>query len=242
MADDTKNIPVKRVLAQAYQYFCQNQKVLRYFWLGNLALLSVFSFIPQGFSNPLSMLWLVAYYVFWCGFFRVYYHKQPYFMTKTIFGSMVPSTKIFFITLFAAFLLVILPYLPLLMGFNDRYLLFFEKYMAALQNVEGSLLNRLVFTGVLVLISPLIICRPFFAWISSLQGLNGSMRKAFRKTEDNYWNFVLIMLLLNIPCVVAFELDLFLGCHGWLAVGFYSLFFIYFNLVFAKLYDFFYEN
>lgn len=242
MADEIKRLPVKEIFNKAFRYFQANQKTLRFFWLANLILLGIFSLIPKGFSNPYSMLWLLVYYVYWCGFFRLYYQKKPYFFTKEIFGSMVPSTKIFFITLFAAFLLVILPYLPLLMGFNDSYLIFFERYMEALQNVEGSLLNRMAFTIVLILISPLIICRPFFAWISALQGYNGSMRKAFRKTEGNYWNFVTVMFLLNLPCALIYELDLYLSCHGWLSGVFYSLFFLYLNLVFAKMYDFFYND
>lgn len=242
MSDEVKHIPVWKIFKQAADYFHANQRTLRLFWLANLLFVVLFALIPRGFSNPLSMIWLLLYYVFWCGFFRVYYQKKPYFLTMDIFGSMVPSTKIFFITLFAALVLVILPYLPLLMGFNDRYLLFFEKYMEALQNVEGSFLNRLAFTALLILISPLIICRPFFAWISALQGLNGSMRKAFRRTAGNYWNFVTIMLILNIPCVLIYEIDLYLDCHGWLAGTFYSLFFLYYNLVYAKLYDFFYND
>ena len=128
------------------------------------------------------------------------------------------------------------------LGFDDKYLLFFEKYMEALQNVEASILNQVVLAVILLIISPLIICRPYFAWISSLQGLNASMRKAFRKTEGNYGNFMLIMLILNIPCLIVYELDMYLECHGWLSVGFYSIFFIYLNLVFAKLYEFFYND
>lgn len=242
MADEVKKIHIRETFHDAFVYLQTHQNVLRLFWIANFFWLSVFGFIPGGFSNPLSMLWLLVYYVYWCGFFRVYYNKKPYFLTTSVFGSMVPSTKIFFITLFAALLLVMLPYLPLLMGFNEEYLLFFEKYMDALQNVEASMLNRLLFSLVLVLISPLIICRPFFAWISSLQGLNGSMRKAFRKTSGNYGNFAGIMFILNLPCVFVYELDLYAGCGGWLSIAFYSIFFIYFNLVFAKLYDYFYSD
>jgi len=242
MAEKIKHIPVGRILREAWETLQQRQSFRRRFWIANFLFLAVFSFIPNGFSNPLSMLWLIAYYIFWCGFFRIYYHKKPYFLTMDLFGSMVPSTKIFFITLFAAFTLVVLPYMPLLMGFNEAYLAFFEKYMDALQNVEAGFINRTVFGVVLILLSPLIICRPYFACISALQGLNASMRKAFRKTSGNYRNFVILMLFLNLPCVAIYEADQYLECHGWLSCGFYSIFFIYFNLVFAKLYDFFYND
>ena len=114
-----------------------SSKQLRYFWLANFAFLSAFALIPDGLSNPLSIVWLMLYYIYWCGFFRVYFKKKPYFLTMDIFGSIIPSTKIFFITVLAAFLLIILLYLPLFMWFNEKYLLFFEKYMEALQNAGG---------------------------------------------------------------------------------------------------------
>lgn len=242
MADDIKKIQVRNTFKSALHYFKANQKIMILFWLANAVLLGIFSLISGGFANPLSIVWLMLYYFYWCGFFRVYFKKKPYFLTMDIFGSIVPSTKIFFITIFFAFLLVLIPFLPLFMGFNDKYLVYFEAYMDALENVEANILNQMVFSAVLLMVSPQIICRPFFAWIASLQGLNGSLRKAFRRTEGNYWNFILIMLILNAPCFIIYELDLYLGCHGWLTGSFCSVFFLYLNLVFAKLYDFFYND
>ena len=242
MAEEIKNIPIEKIFKASLAHLHTSQPVLRCFWLANFVILGAFALIPGGLSNPLSIVWLLCYYVYWCGFFRFYFKKKPYFLTIDIFGSIVPSTKIFFITVLAAFLLIILPYLPLFMGFNEKYLLFFEKYMQALQNAEANIINQIILSAVLLIISPLIICRPYFAWISSLQGLNGSMRKAFHKTEGNYWRFVWIMIVLNLPSLAIYEMDKYLGCHGWLSVGFYSIFFIYLNLVFAKLYDFFYNE
>lgn len=238
----TKQFKIMGIFTEAADYFTSHQSVLRFFWLANLALSFCFCFIPNGFSNPLSIAWLAIYYVYWCGFFRAYYHKKPYFLSSNIFGSMVPSTKIFFITFSVLFILVILPYLPLLMGFNDRYLEFFEKYMEALQNMETGFINQMFFGVILLFISPLIICRPFFAWIAALLGYNGSMRRAFSKTVGHYWHFVSIMFILNLPCTLVLVADDYLGCSGWLFVAFYSIFFIYFNLVFAKMYDFFYNE
>lgn len=242
MREETRQLNLKQIFSDAAGYLESHQRELRWFWLANLALLTGFRFLDGGFSNPLSIGWLAVYYIYWCGFFRVYYQKKPYFLSTSIFGSIVPSTKMVFLTLLAAFALVLLPYIPLLMGFNDRYLTFFEKYMEALQNMEADLLNQLILSFILILLSPQLICRPFFAWIAALQGYNGSLRKAFRKTAGNYGKFVLAMLLLNMPCVVILELDQYMDCHGWLAVVFYSIFFIYLNLVFAKMYDFFYNE
>ena len=128
------------------------------------------------------------------------------------------------------------------MGFNEKYLLFFEKYMLTLQNIEGDVVNQFIFSGILLIASPIIIARPFFAWMSSLQGLNGSFKKAFRKTQGNYWRFLFIMVFLNIPCVIFYEVDKVLCLNGWLSTFVCAGFFVYFNLAFAKMYDFFYEE
>lgn len=242
MAETLKKLNIKEVFSGAALQLETNSRVLRWFWLANMVFLSAFRFIDGGFSNPLSIVWLGVYYVYWCVFFRVCYHKKPYLQTKVIIGSIVPSTKIVFITLIFAFLLVLLPFLPLFMGFNNQYLLFFEKYMMALQNMEAGILNQTIFALILILVSPQILCRPYFAWIASLLGQRGSLRKAFRKTAGNNLRFMAVMFLLNLPCVIIWEADLYLGCEGWLAVAFYSIFFLYINLVFAKMYDFFYNT
>lgn len=242
MTESIKQIPLKTVFQSAYIYMRRHAMPIRLFIGINFVFLAAFRFIAGGFSNPWSMLWLLGYYMFWCAFFRYRFERRPYLTARVVFGSMIPSTKIFFITFVAAFLLVILPYLPLLMGFTDKYLAFFEKYMLVLQNVDADFLNVCIFTFVLLLISPFIICRPFFAWMASLQDMEAFMSKAFEKTRGNYGRFVQLMMLLNVPCVVVFELDKLLGCRGWFTVGFYAIFFVYFNLVFAELDDFFYPE
>ncbi len=242
MAESIKYIPVKQIFWQAYLYMQNNLKQIRLFWLANFALFALYSLIPQDAPTPLPVLAVLSYYYFLFVFFRVYFHKKPYFLTMDFFGSVIPSTKMFFFMFVVVFLLVILPFLPLFMGFNEQYLLWFEKYMAALQNIEGSILNQMVFAAVLLFLSPFIISRPTFAWLSALQGLNGSMHKAFRKTQGNYWRFVLVIALLDIPCFAAYGADVLLGCHNWLFLAFGSLFCLYFSVVFAKLYDFFYTE
>lgn len=242
MRDEIKHIPLRRVFISAYIYMRKHLKAMRFFVALNFLFLGGFQFIPKGFSNPWSMLWLLLYYMYWCAFFRYRFQHKPYLTARVVFGSMVPSTKIFFITLTMAFLLVVLPYLPLLMGFTDEYLIFFEKYMLALQNVEADFLNVSVFTLILLLVSPFIICRPFFAYMASLQDMEAFMSKAFERTRGNYWRFVSLMAILNIPTMLVFEVDKILSCQGWFTVGFYALFFVYFNLVFAELDDFFYTK
>lgn len=242
MAEEIKKFPILKICAEAFDYAKMHSKTLCIFWIVNFLFLAVFEFIKNGFSNPLSMLWLAFYYIYWCVFFRIYYNKKPYLLTCDIFGSLIPSTKMFFLVIAMSLFLGVLPYLPLLMGFDDQYLLLFERYMQQLQAAPANTLDMLILSAIFMLFSPLILCRPFLAWISSLQGLNGSLKKAWKKTSGNYWRFVLIMIGLNLPCVIAYELDLYLKCNGWLIVAAYSVSFIYYNLVFAKLYDFFYTE
>lgn len=242
MSAEIKHIPLRKILIGAYIYMRHHLKAIRVLVVLNFLFLGSFQFISQGFSNPWSMLWLLLYYMYWCAFFRYRFNHRPYLTMRVIFGSLVPSTKIFFITLTVAFLIVILPYLPLLMGFNDKYLLFFEKYMLALQNTEADFLNISAFTLLLLLLSPFIVCQPFFAWMASLQDMEAFMAKAFEKTRGNYWRFVALMTILNVPTMLVFEVDKIFSCQGWFTVGFYALFFVYFNLVFAELEDFFYTK
>ena len=240
MSNHIVKIPVFKTLRDAL--YCLSYKQLFLFVIVNFVYLFCFEFIQGGFSNPLSILWLFAYYVFWCVFFRYYYHKKPYLFIPNILGSLIPSTKMFFLVIVISVLLGLLPYLPLLMGFDDKYLMFFESYMYQLQNAQINILNMFILSMILMLIFPIILCRPFLAFISSVQGLNSSFKKAWKKSSGNYWQFVLIVFLLNIPCVIVYEIDTYFKCQGYLNLFFYSVFFVYYNLVFAKIYDFFYNE
>lgn len=242
MADEIKKIPVFNILKQAMFYIKAKTGIFALFSLINFVFLVLFMQIDGGLSNKISILWIFAYYTIWCIFFRVYYNKKPYFLTCDIFGSLIPSTKMFFLVVTMSVFLGILPYLPLLMGFDDKYLLLFEKYMQQLQAAPANNLNMFILSLILMLLFPFILCRPFLAFIASVQGLNGSLRKAWKKSVGNYWQFILILFLLNLPCIAIYELDLYLHCNGWVVLFFSSFFFVYYNLVFAKLYDFFYTD
>lgn len=239
--DDVKILPVMDILKQAYKHMLENEKMIHPLWFVHIVLCAAVNLIEGGFSNPLSLIWAVFYYIFWCVFFRMYYQKKPYFSPKKMGASLLPSTKMFFLSFSMLLLLVVLPYIPLLMGFHNRYLAAFEHYMAAIQAPEMSLYNTAVFSLVFLVISPIVFCRPYLAWISSLQGCSGSIKKVFKKTKGNYMPFVYLMFLLNLPCFVAYGFDSMLGCFGWFSVMFYSVYLIYFNIVFAKVYDFFYQ-
>lgn len=239
--DETKILPVRETLKQAYKYMLENEKVIHPLWFVHIVLCAAVNLIEGGFSNPLSLVWAIFYYMFWCVFFRMYYQKKPYFSLKRMGAGLLPSTKMFFLSFSILLLLVVLPYIPLLMGFHNRYLVAFEKYMAAIQAPEMSLYNTAVFSLVFLVISPIVFCRPYLAWISSLQGCSGSIKKVFKKTKGNDMQFVYLMFLLNLPCFAAYGFDSLIGCFGWFSVIFCSIYLIYFNVVFAKVYDFFYQ-
>jgi len=240
--DEKKILPVLGILKQAYQYMRDNEKAIHPVWFVHIVLCVAINLIEGGFSNPLSLLWSVAYYIFWCVFFRLYYQKKPYLSFKKIGSSVLPSTKMFFMTFAILFLLVILPYIPLLMGFHNRYLAVFERYMAAMEAPQMSLYNVMIFSAIFLVISPIVFCRPYLAWISSLQGCSGSIKKVFKRTKGNDMPFVYLMILLNLPCIAVYGFDTLLGCGGWFSAVFYSVYLIYFNVVFAKVYDFFYQQ
>ncbi|MBR2299773.1 MAG: hypothetical protein IJ870_04280 [Alphaproteobacteria bacterium] len=241
MAESVKTIQVTDTLKNSYVYISKNERILRPFWLINFLFCGAYNFLPGGFSNPFSLIWSLGYYIFWCIFFRVYYQKKPYFCATKICASAVPSSKMIFITFGLLFVLLILPFVPLLLGFHNKYLLVFERYMAMLQMPETSVLNVLIFSIIFLMISPFAFCRPYLAWISALQGYSGSIRKVFKKTAGNNVKFLSLIFLLNLPCFLAYGADVLLRCHGWFSVGFYSIYLIYFNIVFAKVYDFFYD-
>lgn len=242
MADNVKKIPILEVLKQTYISIIENKVSFALFSLLNLLFLACFAKIDGGLSNRISILWICAYYVYWCVFFRFYYNKKPYLFTLDIFGSLIPSTKMFFLVIAMSLLLGVLPYLPLLMGFDDKYLLLFEAYMQQLQATPANMINMAVLSVVLILISPFIFCRPFLAFIASVQGLNGSLKKAWKKSVGNYLNFVVIMFLLNVPYLAVHAVDKYFEFNNILNLIFLSFFFVFYNIFFAKLYDFFYTE
>ncbi len=240
MIEENKILNPLNIFRQAYEYVCLRERSLRRFFICNFLFCIFFNLLEGGLSNPLSLVLALGYYVFWCVFFRNYYHKKPYFSLSKILAGAVPSSKMFFIMFVLVFILLLLPFVPLLMGFNDVYLIFFEKYMAALQSPQTSVFNMFVFLSIFLVISPVVFVCPYMAWISALQGLTGSIKKVFKKTKGNYFSFLLLMSVAQLPSSLACSVDTLLECHGFFACVFCSFYLVYMNVVFAKVYDYFY--
>ena len=241
MIEENKILNPFDIFRQAYEYVCKNEKSLRVFFAVNFLFCVCFNLLKGGVSNPFSLIFALGYYIFWCIFFRNYYHKKPYFSLSKILAGAIPSSKMFFIMFVLVFILILLPFVPLLMGFNDKYLIFFEKYMAAVQSPETSVLNMIIFLSIFLIIAPVVFVRPYLAWISALQGLTGSVKKVFKKTKGNYFSFLILISVAQLPSSLSYSVDTLLGCHGFFACTFCSFYLVYLNVVFATVYDYFYR-
>lgn len=155
-------------------------------------------------------------------------------MFRKIFDSLVPSTKILFLTAVFGFGLSLLPLvLPFLLPpeMIDGYTNFLREYMPELD--LGLML-------LLLLVSPLILYRPFMAWISSVIGRSRLLKTAFAKTEGNYWRFVAMAAVFNAVFVVFEGLDEMFDLPDAALMVVYAPLLVYFNAAIARTYEFFF--
>lgn len=207
--------------------------------LGNFAFLFIFGLIPNGWTNSLSILWLTAYYIYWCTFIRYVQQHPPYFSLIRIFNGLIPASKIMFINISIYLIVVIIPYIPLFMGFRDKYLEFFEQYMGVLQSYD-SLPGKTLFYILMLLLSPYTISRPYLAWIASLIGKSRSIIEAYKKTQGNYWNFVFCASVMSLLFMIFYYIDTIY--HINTLIYLMSILPVYFNIVFIGIYKIFYKR
>lgn len=221
------------------KFIWRYRKIILLWLLANFAFLYIFTLIPNGWTNSLSIIWLIVYYVYWCIFVRCIQQHQPYFSLIRVLNGLIPTSKIMFINIFIYVLILTLPYIPLLMGFRDAYLEFFENYMRFLEN-HNAISEKIIFSLFLLLISPYTITRPYLAWISSLIGKSRSVMDAYKKTHGNYLNFVLCLTIISIPCLFCYCID---KSYNVKTLYFLiPLFTTYFNLLSISLYKIFYRH
>ena len=113
----------------------------------------------------------------------------------------------------------------------DGYTNFLREYMPELD--LGLML-------LLLLVSPLILYRPFMAWISSVIGRSGLLKTAFAKTEGNYWRFVAMAAVFNAVFVVFEGLDEMFDLPDAALMVVYAPLLVYFNAAIARTYEFFF--
>ncbi len=235
----SKQLVLFQVLKSSAKYVLLFKRNFIFWCLINFVFIFSLSRIPNGWTNSLSIIWLILYYIFWTIFIRYINKRRPCFSLIRIFNGLIPSSKIMFINISIYILLLIIPYLPLLMGFRDNYLNFFEKYMFFLQANE-SLVGKYMFYLLMLIISPYTFTRPYIAWISSLVGKNRSIIDAYKKTQGNNLFFILLAIIMSGVLAVLYYIDvkLNIGTLKYIA----SILLVYYNIVFIEIYKIFYKH
>ena len=132
-----KKLPLKDIFSSVINYISKRTDELVFASIINFAFLGIYGIFVHTTSSSLFLPWICAYYAFWFAFFRHHYNKKPILFTKKIFGTLVPSTKILFIMFILGVIIVLLPFVPLFMGYNDEYAIFIDKYMASIQTISN---------------------------------------------------------------------------------------------------------
>lgn len=237
---------VWELISETNRYIIENPQFSLCIGVVNMVFMLFFKSLNGGIANPLSFVWMIAYYIFWCAFYRYYYHLRPYLFSKTIFGSLTPSTKALLLMFIVTLIILFAPMFPLILGFDDVYLSYYERYISAVESfssssdIGASFMDVFVVYGIMALLSPVLICKPYMAWISSLRGHNSSFRKAGDKTKGNYWAFVAISAMLLYPEAISDQIDKIYGLQKWFSYSCSTIIFVYTNIIFAKMYDIFY--
>ena len=240
------HLRAQKIFKEANRFLFTNFRFVSCVFIINMIYMLVFKAIIGGISNPLSILWIISYYIFWCSFYRYYYHLKPYILSKTIFGSLNPSVKALVILFSLTITIALIPMIPFFLGFNDLYINIYENYLQKLSQISDNsaepadIATILTIYGLMALASPTLICKPYLAWISSLRGMNSSFKKVANRASGNYWQFVIISAVLLYVEAFGNQLDKIMQCQNWLQYTISTTVFVYTNIVFAKIYDFFY--
>lgn len=235
---EIKTFSLITVLKNSTRFVLLYKKVFISWCLANFIFLYLFRWIPNGWTNSLSILWLVAHYVFWCVFIRYIPQHQPYFSLIRIFNGLIPTSKIMFINISLYVLLAITPYIPFFMGFRDKYLEFFESYMAIMQS-NNSLLSSVLVYIFMILVSPYTIIRPYIAFIGAIIGRNRSIMDAYKRTQGNYMNFVMFAVFMSGFIMLSCGIDDAFKINSKIILM--SVLPIYFNIVMINIYKIFYK-
>ena len=231
-----KKMPLDKILIEGLNYCNKNLQKLIGFMGINYIICGAMAYYWKTFY-----LWplLLILYVLWSVGFRYYFERKPYFDGEALFSSLVPSTKIVVLSVMVVSLFLLLPiavlFVPILPDdFMKAYALFLQKNMQETDAVD------MVINLILVIFSPQILYRPMLAWIASLLGRSGSLSLAWEKTQGNYWNFLLLAIIINLSLTMVYNVILWIGGSIYVALIPISVLVIYFNVVLARIYTFFF--
>lgn len=233
--NDIKKLPLKEVLIASWEYCATHGKVA--FWL-NVIVYIIGALALFSWKHILFWPIMLVVYILWGMYFRFYFNRKPYFDYKVLFNSLVPSTKIVVLTVVIGTILIVLPIIPLFISSSPEFI---DEYSMFLQgDVEKQGMLILIANVLFMLVSPFLAYRPFLAWISSLIGRSGSLRLAWKKTKGNYFEFLFIALITNLSIAFVRWLVMYLGGNDYITMLFVAPVFIYFNVLSAKTYEFFF--
>lgn len=230
-----KKLPLLKILKGSFVYCLKNWHLSAVFSLMFyiIGALSVWSW-----QSWLFLPLMIVLYIVWGVFFRVYFQRKPFLNLKLLFNSLIPSTKIVLLTVVVATFLVLLPLIPLFINvspeFNQKYTMFLQG------DIEHNGIFILITNILFLLISPVIAYRPFLAWISSLIGRSGSLRQAWEKTQGNYFEFLVISIWTDCMLSVARWGIIELGGNDYITMIIVAPVMVYFNVVSAMAYEFFF--
>lgn len=239
LTSEIHDFSLSTVLKSSAKFVLLYKRTFLFWCLINFSFIYLFSLIPNGWTNSLSILWLIGYYIYWCIFIRYIQQHTPYFSLIRIFNGLIPTSKIMFINISIYLVITITPYIPFFMGFRDKYLEFFEKYMEVMQS-HDSLLGTSLFYLFMILISPYTISRPYLAWISSQVGRSRSIMDSYKRSRFNYWNFVCCALVTSGLFILSYYIDTIYKLNTMIYL--LAILPVYFNIVFVNIYKVFYQH
>lgn len=235
---DTKQMSVKSLLSEGFLYMKQNLKIMMTFSFVNIILFIIAFKVIGSWHKSIFLFWMIFYYLFCYFFFRFYFNRKPYLFTSKIFGTLAPSTKILAIMLLLLTVIIVLPLVPLFLRIDSPWVVSYANFFV--KHIEDRQSLDIVTLVVLSLFSPIIFYRPMMAWIASVIGRSGLLRTAFSRTEGNYWQMMIIMIIFNTALVWLKFIGDILGVDLWLFIIFGSPLIVYFNVIFAKTYELFF--
>ncbi len=227
-------LPLAEIMRNSWSYCNHNPKAVALFAGLNYLVCAAAFF---GWKTFWLWLILIAMYVLWGAFFRYYFNRKPYLLLRPLFVSLVPSTKIVVLSVLLVTAFLLLPFAILFIPRLPPQ--FVEMYTAFLQSnmqTDNEVLNMLV-NLVMVLFSPVIFYRPMMAWISTLLGRSGSLRFAWSKTKGNYWEFLLLAVVIDLSVTFIYKAVLLLGGNVYVALLPLSILIVYFNVVVAQIWQ-----
>lgn len=197
-------LDILSVFKESFSYWKQNNKAMNLFTLVNFLFLAFGLFVVGSMASPLFLLWAAVYYVFWSCFFRFIFNRKPYYQSKVLANSLVPSTKIFIFTIIVLLLIISFPWLISLIAvpfdLSEKFIIVMDKYVQFLESDKEGV--ELLLSFIFIFLAPIVFYRPFYAWMSSIIGRSGSIKFAFSKTKGNYWQFFMLGIIMNASFII----------------------------------------